>query len=140
MWWHKMMLDACGRGPQSARTLVPQGAPTPHYRGAPAPWPARSGRPSHPRTKRGPPLRSITGVIRFDIWIDAQHLPRKISETETVGGQTVNLMVDVTAGNQPVNVALPPASQVTILPKDVLGGAQASSAPIPRAGARSAPP
>ena len=119
----QIKLLAAAASVHAAGTQVIHGVPTTHYTGSLTPSAALSALPSSLRTELGPPLRSITGVIRFDIWIDAQHLPRKISETETVGGQTVNLMVDVTAVNQPVNVALPPASQVTILPKSVLGGA-----------------
>jgi hypothetical protein len=64
----------------------------------------------------------LTGEIRFDVWIDTQHVTRRVIEVEKVAGQPVTVTLNVTAVNQPVQIALPPAGQVTTLPKSRLGG------------------
>jgi hypothetical protein len=62
-------------------------------------------------------LQSLgTSTITFNVWIDGQKHVRKILETETINGETVHTTVNITAINQPVHVAVPPASQVSSMP------------------------
>jgi hypothetical protein len=77
-----------------------------------------------PTVRKGfaPLLRLISGGIRFDIWLDDQHVTRKLVEVESVRGQTVTLTLNVTAVNQPVQITLPPRRQVAVLPASALGG------------------
>jgi hypothetical protein len=77
-----------------------------------------------PAVRKGlaPLMKLITGDIHFDVWIDAQHVTRRLVEVETVVGEPATVTVNVTAVNQPVQITLPPASQVTILPRSQLGG------------------
>ena len=49
---------------------------------------------------------------RFAIWLDGNHLMRKSVEQESVTGHAVTTTINVTAVNQPVTVALPPASEI----------------------------
>jgi uncharacterized membrane protein len=45
--------------------------------------------------------------ISFHVWIDGQHHTRKITDVETVNGETINTTVNITAINQPVQITLP---------------------------------
>jgi len=66
--------------------------------------------------------RRLAGGIRFNVWIDAQHVTRRLVEAENVDGEPVAVTLNVTAVNQPAQITLPPASQVTILSKSQLSG------------------
>jgi hypothetical protein len=56
------------------------------------------------------------GTVRFHIWVDGQHRPRKTTEIESIDGETISTTVNVTAINQPVQITAPPASQTTTPP------------------------
>ena len=51
------------------------------------------------------------GTISFHVWIDGQHHTRKITDVETMNGETINTTVNITAINQPVQIALPPPAR-----------------------------
>jgi hypothetical protein len=57
-----------------------------------------------------------TSTIGFHVWIDGQKHVRRIVETESINGETVNTTVNITDINQPVHIAVPPASQISSLP------------------------
>jgi LppX_LprAFG lipoprotein len=58
--------------------------------------------------------------IGFDAWIDAQHRIRKLVVTQHRGSLRLSATMQVTSFNQPVNISVPPASQVkTISPSDL---------------------
>ncbi|SRR6185437_6205228 len=59
-----------------------------------------------------PMLSQIQGSLHVSYWIDAQHQIRKVTEVETVAGQHVTTTIVYTAINQPVQITVPPASQV----------------------------
>ena len=59
------------------------------------------------------------GDIRFDAWIDADHVALRISEVEDLGGETVHSTLNVTSVNRPVRIAVPPASETVVLPKNI---------------------
>jgi hypothetical protein len=62
----------------------------------------------------GPQLKTLgDSLISFREWIDAQHHVRQVIENETVQGHPVTTTMNITGINQPVQVTLPPASQVT---------------------------
>ena len=50
-------------------------------------------------------------TISFHVWVDGQHYTRRLTEVETINGETINTTVNITAINQPVHITLPPASQ-----------------------------
>lgn len=103
-------------------TQVVNGVETTHYSGTVSVATALSSLSPSVRKGLAPVLKLITGNIRFDVWIDAQHVTRRLIEHETIDGQPVTVTVNVTAVNQPVQVSPPPASEVTILPATELGG------------------
>lgn len=97
------------------------GVPTTEYQGSFTPSGALAALPHSLRKLASPAMKTISGTIRFKVWIDAQHLTRKADVVETVQGQTVATTVTVTSINQPIHVTLPPASQVATAPKGSLG-------------------
>ena len=75
--------------------------------------------------KLPPALRKMTsqsiaalGItkVRFTIWIDGQHQMRRVITVEKGSGTTITTRLDIISINQPVNVTLPPPSQVTSAP------------------------
>jgi hypothetical protein len=67
-------------------------------------------------------LMRAWGRVRFDAWIDQRHRPRKITTEAALGPERNTLTVLYTAINQQVTIALPPASQVAVVPPTVLRG------------------
>ena len=62
----------------------------------------------------GAQLKSLgNGVVSFREWIDGQHRMRQVIENETVKGHAVTTTMNVTAINQPVQIPLPAASEIT---------------------------
>ena len=62
-------------------------------------------------------LQALGGsTISFHVWIDGQKHVRKIVETETLNGETVNTTANITGINQPVHITVPPASQTGSMP------------------------
>ncbi len=64
------------------------------------------------RQALAPGLQALgDSTIRFREWIDGQHHLRKMTEVETLNGDTVTITINITAIDQPVHIALPPVSQ-----------------------------
>ena len=103
-------------------TQVVNGVETTHYKGSVTASTALASLKPAVRKGLAPLMKLITGEIHFDVWIDAQHVTRRLVEVETVVGEPATVTVNVTAVNQPVQITPPPASQVTILPRSQLGG------------------
>jgi hypothetical protein len=62
----------------------------------------------------GPQLQKLgNSVISFQEWIDAQHQVRQVVEDETVQGHAITTTMNVTGINQPVQIAVPAASEIT---------------------------
>jgi hypothetical protein len=97
------------------------GVSTTHYAGSFTASAALAAVPPGLRKDAAPFLKLITGDSRFNAWIDAQHVARRITESYTVMGETANVTVNVTSVNQPVHIALPPASRVTLPPTSAFG-------------------
>jgi hypothetical protein len=73
--------------------------------------------PADLRQALAPELQALgNSPIYFREWIDGQHHLRKITEVETVNGNTVTTTINITAFNQAVHITLPPASQTHFLP------------------------
>jgi len=73
--------------------------------------------PANYRSALAPELQALgNNPISFHVWIDGQNHVRKMIETESVNGENVTTTVYISALNQPVNIAVPPASQTTPMP------------------------
>ena len=109
------MLSA-SKNVRAVGTQVIDGVSTTHYTGTFKASAALAKLSPGLRKEIAPGLKLITGDIRFNAWIDAQHVVRRITEVYTVMGHTATATVNVTAVNQPVHIAPPPARRVTLPP------------------------
>ena len=105
---------AASKNVRAVGTQVIDGVSTTHYTGTFTASAAVATLPASLRQELAPALKLITGDIRFNAWIDAQHVARRITETYTVMGEAASVTVNVTAVNQPVHIAPPRASRTTI--------------------------
>ncbi len=115
-------LFAGSRNVHKVGTEVVNGVRTTHYAGTVTVSQALSRLSPTVRKGFAPLLRLINGDIQFNIWLDDQHVARRVVEVENVSGQTVTVTLNVTAINQPVQITLPPRSRVTVLSASALGG------------------
>ena len=98
-------------------TQTVDGVATTEYAGSVRAGQALKALPASFRKAMAPELQVLgNGTISFHVWIDGQHHTRKITDIETVNGETINTTVNITAINQPVQIALPPASQTVTPP------------------------
>lgn len=105
----------------AAGTEVVDGVSTTKYTGTVKVSAALRALPAKLRKTLRPELKQITGDIGFTAWIDGQGQLKKEVITESVAGATVSIAVVLSAINQPVHLAIPPASQVATPPAGALG-------------------
>jgi len=106
-------------------THVVDGAATTEYSGLVVPSAGLAALPPDLRKELAPSLKTISGTIRFSVWIDAQDHIRKQVLEETANGEPITTTVVLSAINQPVHVTVPPASQVATIPRSALRAASA---------------
>jgi hypothetical protein len=104
-----------------AGTQVVDGVSTTHYTGSFTASSALAELSPGLRAELSPLLKMVSGGIRFNVWIDGQHMVRKITEVYTVSGDTMDVTANITAVNQAVHIALPPKRRVTALSASQLG-------------------
>jgi hypothetical protein len=108
-------------------TQTVDGSTTTEYAGSFTAAAALKALPASWRELLGPGLQAVgNGTINFREWIDGQHHLRKMTEIETVNGDTITTTINVTKINQPVSVTLPPASQTVAMP----GSSPAAGQPV----------
>ncbi len=112
---------AAAKNVRSLGTQVINGVRTTHYTGSFTASAALASLSPALRKQVAPLLKMVSGNIQFSAWIDAQHVVRRVTEVETVGGETVHSTINVTSVNRPVHVTPPPASE-TVVPKSDPGG------------------
>jgi len=112
---------AASKNVRAVGTQVIDGVSTTRYTGTFTPSAARATLSPSLRKELAPALKLITGDIRFNAWIDAQHEVRRITEVYTVMGETASVTMNVTAVNQPVHIRRPPASRTTVPSASALG-------------------
>jgi hypothetical protein len=105
-------------------TGVIDGVPVTEYAGSFTMSQALAALPADTRSAVESQIRSsgLTGGT-FKIWLDAQHNPRKVVVTETGSPITVKITENVTSLNQPVNITLPTADEIYVLPASALPSA-----------------
>ena len=97
-------------------TQTVDGVTTTEYTGSLTAAVALKELPASFRQALAPELQALgNSPVSFHEWIDGEHHVRKMTEIETVNGDTVNITVNITAINQPVHITLPPASQTFAL-------------------------
>ena len=107
---------------RSAGSQTVSGVSTTKYSGYIVPSTAAKYLPAALRAELAPVFKLISGRIAISVWIDAQQRIRQLSEVEHVFGNTLVIDFTYTGFNQPVHIAIPPASQVKTLTASALGG------------------
>lgn len=97
-------------------TQTVNGVTTTEYTGSLTAAAALKALPADFRQALAPELQALgNSPVHFREWIDGSHHLRKMTEVETVNGDTVTTTINITAINQPVHITLPPASQTFTL-------------------------
>ena len=114
---NQTQLLAVAKNVHVAGTQTINGVATTEYAGSVRAAQALKTLPASFRKAMAPELQVLgNGTISFHVWIDGQHHTRKITDVETVNGETINSTVLITAINQPVHITIPPASQTATPP------------------------
>jgi hypothetical protein len=97
-------------------TQTVDGVTTTEYTGSLTAAVALKELPPSFRQALAPELQALgNSPVYFHEWVDGEHHVRKMTEVETVNGDTVNITINITAINPPVHITLPPASQTFAL-------------------------
>jgi hypothetical protein len=114
---NQTQLLAVAKNVHVAGTQTIDGVATTEYAGSVRAAEALKTLPASFRKAMAPELQVLgNGTISFHVWIDSQHHTRKITDVETVNGETINSTVLITAINQPVHITIPPAGQTATPP------------------------
>lgn len=98
-------------------TATVDGVATTEYAGTYTAADAIKQLPPGLQKQMGSMLNSMgTSPISFQVWVDGNNIIRKMIENYTIAGQTAVITIDVTSVNQPVNIVLPPASDIGTMP------------------------
>jgi hypothetical protein len=109
-------LSTLARNARVAGEQTIDGVPTTEYTGSFTAAAGLKALPAGFREALAPELQALgNSTIYFREWIDGQNHVRKVTDIETLNGDTVNSTIDVTGINQPVSITLPPASQTFLL-------------------------
>ncbi|MGD0242918.1 MAG: hypothetical protein ABSB59_21745 [Streptosporangiaceae bacterium] len=93
------------------------GVPTTEYAGSIKASDALSALSPSVKKVIGPQLQTLgDSTISFQEWVDAQDHVRQVVENETVKGNAVTTTMNINAINQPVQLTVPAASEVTTTP------------------------
>jgi hypothetical protein len=121
-------LATVARNTRAVGQQVVGGVPTTEYSGS---FTAAEGLKALPvglRKALAPGLQALgNSTIHFREWIDGQNHVRKVTEIETLNGDTVNTTINITGFNQAVNITLPPASQTFLLQGNGLASGKPSN-------------
>jgi LppX_LprAFG lipoprotein len=92
------------------------GEDTTHYAGS---FPVDAAVKQLPADKQEQARTNLADLknVKFDIWVGADNLPRKVTMSGSEKGATMDAALMFKGYNQPVNIQAPPADQVGELPK-----------------------
>ena len=114
---NQVQLFAGAKNTRVVGTQTVDGVTTTEYTGSLTAAAALKELPASFRQALAPELQALgNSPVYFQEWVDGRHHVRKMTEVETVNGDTVHTTINITAIDQPVNVTLPPASQTFIVP------------------------
>jgi hypothetical protein len=101
---------------KSVGTETVGGEDTTHYAGT---FPVDAAVKQLPADKQERALTNLAELknVKFDIWVGADKLPRKVTMNGSEKGATMDAALMFKGYNQPVNIQAPPADQVGELPK-----------------------
>jgi hypothetical protein len=113
---NQAQLFAGAKNTRVAGTQTVDGVTTTEYAGSLTAAAALKALPASFRKALAPELQALgNSPVYFHEWVDGQHHLRKMTEVETVNGDTVTTMINITAINRPVHITLPRASQTFAL-------------------------
>jgi hypothetical protein len=121
-------LLAASSAVNEAGTQVVNGVSTTEYTGTVSVAAALSALPPSLSKAFADPLQGV-GDISFTIWIDGQHLARKITENYTYQGSSTSTTISVSSVNQAVTVAVPSASSLYVFPASQINAVSPVSLP-----------
>ena len=99
-----------------AGTQTVGGVTTTEYTGSFTAAAALKALPAGFRQALAPELHALgNSSVSFREWVDGQHHVRKLTEVESVDGDTVTTTINITAIDQPISITLPPASQTFLI-------------------------
>ena len=111
---NQQQMLAAAKDVHEAGTQTIDGAPATEYDGSIRASDALKALSPSVRDILGPQLQTLgDSVISFREWIDGQHHVRRVIENETVKGNAITTTMNITGINQPIQITLPPDSQVT---------------------------
>jgi hypothetical protein len=111
---NQQQMLAAAKDVHEAGTQTIDGAPATEYDGSIRASDALKALSPSIRDILGPQLQTLgDSVISFREWIDGQHHVRRVIENETVKGNAITTTMNITGINQPIQITLPPDSQVT---------------------------
>jgi hypothetical protein len=113
---------AAAKNVRVAGTQVIDGVRITHYTGSFTGSAALAALPPAQRKQIGPLLKMVSGDIQFNTWIDAQHVVRRITEVETVDGETAHSTINITSVDRRAHIGPPSAGEAVVLTKSDLGG------------------
>jgi len=116
-------LFAHSRDVKKVGTGVVNGVPVTEYAGTYSVSQVIAALPASERAALGSSI-SAAGIsaVHFSIWLDANHLPRKLVVTESGTSVTEKVTEVITSYNQPVNIQLPAPAETYVVPASQLGG------------------
>jgi len=113
----QVQLPAYARDAHVAGTQTIDGVRTTEYAGSFRFADAYNAMPASLRKALATQAQQLgNSVVRFREWVDGQHHVRQLTEIEPVDGTVATVTVNINAINQPVQITLPPASEVTTHP------------------------
>jgi hypothetical protein len=95
---------------------VIEGTSTTAYTGYFTPAAALSALPANQRAQLGPYLQQIQGNIHFYLWIGPGSQIKKLTEVEHLPAATIKVSYTINSIDEPLNITVPPASKVIVLP------------------------
>ena len=113
---NQAQLFTVAKNTRAAGTQTVDGVTTTEYTGSFTAAEGLKTLPAGLRQALAPELQALgDSPVHFREWVDGNHHLRKITDVETVNGETITTTINITAINQPVHITLPPASQTFTL-------------------------
>jgi hypothetical protein len=110
-------MSAAAQHLRKAGSAAIDGVSTTKYTGWVTAGNAVKSLPAAQRAELAPYLRLVAGKMPIAVWVDGNGNIKKVSVTEHVGTDTATTTITFLSLNQPVSIAIPPASQVYPVPR-----------------------
>jgi hypothetical protein len=113
---NQAQLFTAARNARVAGTQTVDGVTTTEYTGSFTAAEGLKALPAGFRQALAPGLQALgNSPVHFREWVDGNHHLRKMTEVETVNGDSISTTINIAAIDQPVRITLPPAGQTFTL-------------------------